>query len=163
MLFVFIFKSREVFVSEVIEMILYGVEFFKDDLVIISFFFDVKVGRYDVVICFCSNIGFGQRISWEKMNRSDYKVFIFYVEIRVYYFSFFAIVVIKGYFEVRKIIKVGIGGCFYIFEVFGMEIFFLDILLFYDIEVFVKVFYVDYFYDVDYFDLEVLVFVILVV
>lgn len=71
--------------------------------------------------------------------------------------------VIKGYFEVRRKIRVGIGGCFYVLEVSGVEVFFLEFCLFYDIEVFVKVLYVDDFYDVDYFDLDVYVFVALVV
>lgn len=144
-------------------MVLYGVKFYIDDLVIISLFYDVKIRRNDSVICLCSNIGMEQRLRWERLSLKDYNFFIFYVEIRVYYFSFFVIVVIKGYFEVRKIIRVGVGGCFYIFEVFGVEVFFLEILLFYDIEVFVKVFYVDEFYDVDYLDFEVFGFVILVV
>lgn len=149
-------KSREVLASEVIEMTPHGAEFFKDDPAIISFPFDVKVGRYDVVTCLCSNTGFGQRTSWEKMNPSDYKVFTSHVEIRAYHFSLFVIVVTKGYPEARKTIKAGIGGCLHIPEVPGIEILFPDTSLLHDIEASVKVLYADHPYDVDHSDPEAL-------
>lgn len=149
-------KRREVLASEVIEMTPHGAKFYKDDPAIISFPFDVKVGRYDVVTCLCSHTGIGQRTRWEMMNPNDYKVFASHVEIKAYHFSLFGIVVAKGYPEAHKTIKAGIGGCLYIPEVPGVEILFPETSLLHDVEASVKVLYADDPYDVDHSDPETL-------
>ena len=147
-------KSREVLASEVIEMTPHGAKFYRDDPAIISFPYDVKVGRNDVVTCLCSNTGMGQRARWEKLNPEDYEVLTSHIEIRAYHFSLFAIIVTKGYPEARKTIRAGIGGCLYVPEVPGVEILFPETSLFHDIEASVKVLYADEPYDVDHSDPE---------
>lgn len=148
--------SRQVLASEVIEMEPHGAKFYGDDPAIISLPYDVRVGRNDHVICWCSNTGVGQRTRWQRMNLEDYNVFASHVEIKAYHFSLFAIMVTKGYPEARKTIKAGIGGCLYVPEVPAVEVLFPETSLLHDIEASVKVLYADEPYDVDHSDPEAL-------
>ena len=149
-------RSRQVLASEVIEMEPHGAKFYEDDPAIISLPFDVRVGRNDLVICWCSDTGVGQRPRWQRMSPEDYNVCASHVEIKAYHFSLFAIVVTKGYPEARKTIKAGIGGCLYVPEVPGVEVLFPETSLLHDIEASVKVLYADKPYDVDHSNPEAL-------